>query len=124
MPKILQNDKLHLEGYYDHKISATIDTGQWQIIKVDTGTIGTLATEYPYPFGKHVWNLNMSKVSRNFELKARETLKLSLVSNKNMPITFIVIYAFIILLNLLLSILTNNLLSLILVRPRVSVYLR
>ena len=81
IPKTLQNDKIDLEGYYDHKISAEPDTGRWEIIRVDAGTVGTLATENPYPFGKNVWKLNTTKTSGNIETTTKETLKLSLVSN-------------------------------------------
>ena len=83
IPRTLQKDRVDLEGYYDHKISAEGDTGQWEIIRADTGTVGTLSSDYPYPFGKHVWNLNTSKISGNVEANTKETLKLSLVSNFN-----------------------------------------
>ena len=76
-----QTDKIHLEGYYDHKISPDSDKGQWEIIRVDTGSVGTLSTDNSYPFGKHAWSLNTSKISDSIEAANSEMLKLSLVSN-------------------------------------------
>ena len=35
IPKSTQTDKIHLEGYYDHKISPDLDKGQWEIIADD-----------------------------------------------------------------------------------------
>ena len=81
IPKIQQREEIHLEGYYDHKIGSNTDTGQWEIMRVDIGTVGTLSTEHHYPFGKHVWNLNTSKISGNIATYTKETLKLSLVSH-------------------------------------------
>ena len=80
IPKEQQSKTIHLEGYYDHQISANADTGRWEIIRADSGALGTLSTDFSYPFGKHVWNLNSSKISGNQETKAKEELKLSLVS--------------------------------------------
>ena len=80
IPKATQTDKIHLEGYYDHKISPDSNKGQWEIIRVDTGSVGTLSTDNSYPFGKHAWTLNTSKISDGLEATNAETLKLSLVS--------------------------------------------
>ena len=80
IPKNQQDKEIHLEGYYDHKISSNADTAKWEIIRADIGTVGTLSTDNSYPFGKHVWNLNNSKISGNVEEKSQETLKFSLVS--------------------------------------------
>ena len=80
IPKIQQKEAINIDGYYDHKISSNTDTGLWEIMQVDMGTVATLSTEHHYPFGKHIWNLNTSKISGNIATNPKETLKLSLVS--------------------------------------------
>ena len=81
IPKSQQTKEIQLEGYYDHKINLNREDGRWEIIKVDNGTVGTLTTKHHYPFGKHIWNVNTSRISRNAASHTKEMLKLSHVSN-------------------------------------------
>ena len=62
IPKFEEEEDLksmvHLEGYYDHRINLNKAANQWEILRVDNGSVGTLSTEEHYPFGKHIWNVN------------------------------------------------------------------
>ena len=70
-------NQMQLEGYYDHKINLNKAANQWEILRADNSSVGTLSTEQHYPFGKHVWNFNNSGIS---EISKKKVLKLSLVS--------------------------------------------
>ena len=85
IPKFEEEEDLksmvHLEGYYDHRINLNKAANQWEILRVDNGSVGTLSTEEHYPFGKHIWNVNNSRIFGETEaLSKKEVLKLSLVS--------------------------------------------
>ena len=72
--------QIQLEGYYDHKINLNEVANQWEILRVDNGTVGTLSTEQHYPFGKHIWNMNNSRIfGDTAAISKQEELKLSLV---------------------------------------------
>ena len=75
------NEEIQLEGYYDHKINLNKDANQWEIVSVDNGTVGTLATQQHYPFGKHIWTINSSRIfGQDKTIIKKQSLKLSLVS--------------------------------------------
>ena len=77
-----ENYQIQLEGYYDHKINLNKAANQWEILRVDNGTVGTLSTEQHYPFGKHIWNVNNSRIFGDTAIiSKKEVLKLSLVIN-------------------------------------------
>ena len=78
-----ENYNIQLEGYYDHKINLNKAANQWEILRVDNGTVGTLSTEQHYPFGKHIWNVNNSRIfADTAAISKKEVLKLSLVITK------------------------------------------
>ena len=81
IPKFEENEEIQLEGYYDHKINLNKEVNQWEIMRVDNGTVGTLTTEQHYPFGKHIWNVNNSRIFGDKAINKKEILKLSLVSS-------------------------------------------
>jgi hypothetical protein len=81
IPKFEEEDnQIQLEGYYDHKINLNKAANQWEILRVDNGSVGTLSTEQHYPFGKHIWNVNNSRMfGDHLAISKKEVLKLSLV---------------------------------------------
>ena len=81
-----QNCQIQLEGYYDHKIILNEVANQWEILRVGNDTVGTLSTEQPYPFGKHIWNMNNSRIFGDTSAVSKQKeLKLSLVITKIQP---------------------------------------
>ena len=77
-----KSNEIQLEGYYDHKINLNKDINQWEISRVDNGSVGSLSTEQHYPFGKHIWNVNNSRIfGDSTAISKKEVLKLSLVRN-------------------------------------------
>lgn len=81
IPKSHQTNEMRLEGYYDHKISLNQADGQWEITTVDNITVGRLARERNFPFGKNTWNVTTSKSSNIVATHTKKVLKLSHVSN-------------------------------------------